>query len=213
MVGTTGGVNNTVPPSVALLAFAAVQAGLLLAAEPAGSRLLARAPRLWRAVAWLNERVLTVYLWHMVPVVIVAVALYPTAIMSQPVIGSAGWWALRPAWIAALAVVLAPAALWLARLERPLRSRLAPLSGLAPHPARGIAAARAALTAAGVVAAGVALARITVGGFAPGGAVPAGTIAGYAAGVILTLAAGRLASGGPASARLATAERPAYPAR
>jgi fucose 4-O-acetylase-like acetyltransferase len=213
MVGTTGGVNNTVPPSVALLAFAAVQAGLLLAAEPAGSRLLARAPRLWRAVAWLNERVLTVYLWHMVPVVIVAVALYPSAIMSQPVIGSAGWWALRPAWIAALAVVLAPAALWLARLERPLRRRLAPLSGLAPHPARGIAAARAALTAAGVVAAGVALARITVGGFAPGGAVPAGTIAGYAAGVILTLAAGRLASGGPASARLATAERPAYPAR
>ena len=42
MVGTTGGgVNNTIPPSVALLAFAAAQAGLLLAAEPAVSRLLA----------------------------------------------------------------------------------------------------------------------------------------------------------------------------
>ena len=56
MVGTTGGgVNNTVPPSVALLAFAAVQTGLLLAAEPAVSRLLARAPRLWQRVTWLND--------------------------------------------------------------------------------------------------------------------------------------------------------------
>jgi len=213
MVGTTGGgVNNTVPPSVALLAFAAVQAGLLLAAEPAASRLLARAPRVWQAVSWLNGRVLTVYLWHMVPVVILAVALYPAGIMPQPVIASAAWWALRPAWIAALAVVLAPAALWLARLERPLRSRPAPEAGLVSHPARGPAAARAALTAAGVAAAGVALARVAVEGFAPGGGVPAGTIAGYAAGVILTVLAGRLASGRPANARVA-AEHPAYPAR
>jgi fucose 4-O-acetylase-like acetyltransferase len=215
MVGTTGGgVNNTVPPSVALLAFAAIQSGLLLAAAPAGSRLLAQAPRLWRAITWLNERVLTVYLWHMVPVIIVAVALYPTGIMPQPVIGSAGWWALRPAWIAALAVVLAMAALWLARLERPLPARPAARAGPAPQRARGPAVAGAALTAAGVAAAGVALARVAVGGFAPGGGVPGGTIALYAAGVMLTVLAGRLAYGRPTDARIAAAaERPAYPAR
>jgi fucose 4-O-acetylase-like acetyltransferase len=197
MVGTTAvGVNNTIPPSVALLAFAAVQAGLLIAAEPFMSRLLAGAPRLWQRVTWLNDRVLTVYLWHMVPVVIVAVALYPSGLLSQPAIGSPEWWALRPVWIATLAIVLAPAALWFARFERPFRSRTA------ARPARGPAALRSALVAVGVAAAGVALTKITIEGFAPGGGVPAGTITVYGCGVILTLAAGRLASG------MTVAERP-----
>jgi len=201
MVGTTAvGVNNTIPPSVALLAFAAVQAGLLLAAEPFMSRLLAGAPRLWQRITWLNDRVLTVYLWHMVPVVIVAVALYPSGLLPQPAIGSAGWWALRPVWIATLAIALAPAALWLARFEQPLRRKTA--GGPAAHPARGPAALRSTLVAVGVTAAGVALTRITIGGFAPGGGVPAGTITVYGCGVILTLAAGWLAPG------VTVAERP-----
>ncbi len=203
MVGTTGGgVNNTVPPSVALLAFAAVQAGLLLAAEPAVSRLLAR-PRLWAAVTWLNNRVLTVYLWHMTPVVVAAVILYPSGILPQPAIGSAEWWALRPAWIAVLALILAPAAIWLARFERPLRRR--PVPPLARPPA----ALAPVLVATGVAAAGVALARIAISGFAPGGDVPVGTVAGYACGVILTLLAGRLASGKAARARMPVVEKPA----
>src|ERR1700728_809982 len=205
MVATTGGgVNNTVPPSVALLAFAAVQTGLLLAAEPAVSPLLARAAPLLQWVTWLNDRVLTVYLWHMTPVVVVAVALSPSGVLPQPAIDSAGWWALRPAWIAALALVLAPAAILLARVERPLRRRpdtqplrgqtAQPLRDQAAPPARGPAALRTALVAVGVGAAGVALARIAILGFAPGGDVPAGTLAAYGCGVILTLAAGRLAS-------------------
>ena len=201
MVGTTdGGVNNTIPPSVALLAFAAVQAGLLLAAEPAMARLLARA-RLWQLVTWLNNRVLTVYLWHMTPVVVAAVALYPTGILAQPAIGSAGWWALRPAWIAILAIILAPAAIWLARFEQPLLRRPAspsrsPDPAHPARPARSPAVLPFVLVAVGVTAAGVALARITIDGFAPGGQVPAGTLAGYAGGVILTLLAGRLARAG-----------------
>ncbi|MGA8460789.1 MAG: hypothetical protein WB800_35715, partial [Streptosporangiaceae bacterium] len=60
----------------------------------------------------------------------------------------------------------------------------------------------AALVAVGVGAAGVALARIAILGFAPGGDVPAGTLAAYGCGVILTLAAGRLAP------RMTVAERP-----
>jgi fucose 4-O-acetylase-like acetyltransferase len=192
MVGTTGnGVNNTIPPSVALLAFAAAQAGLLLAAEPVMSRLLARA-RLWALVTWLNNRVLTVYLWHMTPVVVAAVALYPGGLLAQPAIGSAGWWALRPAWIASLAIILAPAAIWLARFEQPLLRR----PSRPPSPPRSPATLAAVLVAIGVAAAGVALARITISGFAPGGEVPAGTVAGYACGVILTLLAGRLAGAG-----------------
>jgi peptidoglycan/LPS O-acetylase OafA/YrhL len=203
MVGTTGGgVNNTIPPSVALLAFAAVQAGLLLAAEPAVSGLLARGGRLWRGVRWLNDRVLTIYLWHMVPTVVVALALYPAGLMPQPAPGSGAWWELRPAWIAALAVVLAPLAIWLARFERPLRERARPGPVAAP-----------ALTALGVAAAGVALARFAVYGFAPGGAVPVAAVAGYGGGVALILLAGMPARRGRARARSAVAAAaPAVPA-
>jgi hypothetical protein len=199
MVGTTGGrVNNTIPPSVALLAFAAAQAGLLLAAEPAVSRWLARG-RPWAAVSWLNARVLTVYLWHMVPVVVVAVALYPTGVLGQPPAGSGGWWALRLAWIAALAVVLVPAAIFLARFERPLRRPAPPARSPAGLARSSLASSwlAPAVLALGLAASGVALFRIAVSGFAPGGSVPVATIAGYAGGVALTLLAGWLARGTP----------------
>jgi hypothetical protein len=53
MTGAGERIGNTAPPSIALLAFAAAQTGLVLAAEPAVSRWLAR-PRRWRAVTRLN---------------------------------------------------------------------------------------------------------------------------------------------------------------
>jgi fucose 4-O-acetylase-like acetyltransferase len=213
MIGMTGGaVGNTVPPSVALLAFAAAQSGLVVAAEPAASRLLA-SDRLWRVVTWLNNRVLTVYLWQMAPVIVVAVALYPRGVVAQPAIGSAEWWALRPAWIAVLALVLVPAAIWLARFELPLRRRPAAGSGAAPTPGMLAPASPSALSAllvaAGVAADVVAIARIAIDGFAPAGNVPLGTIAGYGCGVMLVFLAGRLAYQRPASARPAVAQRSA----
>lgn len=86
MIGAGERIGNTTPPSIALLAFAAAQTGLVLAAKPFVSRWLARS-RKWRLVTRLNGTVMTVYLWHMVPTVIVAVALYPTAVMPQPAKG------------------------------------------------------------------------------------------------------------------------------
>jgi fucose 4-O-acetylase-like acetyltransferase len=77
MIGAGGRTGNTSPPSIALLAYAAAQAGLLLAAAPAASRLLAR-PRWWRTVARLNPAVMLVYLWHMGPVVIAAIGRLPS---------------------------------------------------------------------------------------------------------------------------------------
>jgi fucose 4-O-acetylase-like acetyltransferase len=88
--------HNTSPPSIALLAYAAAQVGLVLAAEPAATRLLAW-PRRWHRVERLNNAVMTVYLWHFVPVLVIAVAFYPAGVMPQPAIGSAWWWELRPA--------------------------------------------------------------------------------------------------------------------
>ena len=74
------GPGNTNPPSIALLAYAAVQTGLVLAAGPAATRLLARSRR-WQRVQRLNSTVMTVYLWHFAPVLVIAAAFYPAGVM------------------------------------------------------------------------------------------------------------------------------------
>ncbi len=52
-----------------------------------------RSPRraLWRRVRRLHTAVMTVYLWHFVPVIVVAIACYLTGVLPQPAIGSAQW--------------------------------------------------------------------------------------------------------------------------
>jgi hypothetical protein len=182
MIGAGERTSNTTPPSVALLAYSAVQIGLVLAAAPAVSRLLAR-PRWWRPVARATPAVMLVYLWHMVPVVIVAIAFYPTGVMPQPAIGSAEWWELRPAWICLLTVVLIPHIVVLLRVHRPLM-RVLPTG---PGPSRPWSPA--ALTV-GLAAAGFGLTRLATGGFAPGGRLPLVFLIAYACGLLLTLFSG-----------------------
>jgi fucose 4-O-acetylase-like acetyltransferase len=106
MVGSPGArIMNASPPSTALLAFGLAQSGLLIAAEPRVTRWLARHRRARSSVARLGPLTMPVYLWHMVPVVIVIEAGY-LGVLGQPNVGSGTWWAQRPAWIAALVVVL-----------------------------------------------------------------------------------------------------------
>lgn len=186
MVGAGERVSNTSPPSIALLAYAAAQAGLVLAAAPAVSRLLAR-PRWWRLVTRLTPAVMLVYLWHMVPVLIAAVAFYPTGVMPQPRIGSAGWWELRPAWIALLTVILVPLIAGLLWVHRPLLKALPDGLGL-------LRRWSPAVLVLGLAAAGFGLTRLAIGGFAPGGGLPALALAACACGLLLTLLSG---SGSP----------------
>ncbi|MFH9352257.1 acyltransferase [Kitasatospora sp. NPDC017646] len=178
MVGTGSRAGNTTPPSIALLAFAAAQCGLLLAAEPSGQRLLATAKRQDR-LARLNRAVMTVYLWHPVPVVIVTITLYPPGIAPQPAVGSWQWWALRPLWLAALALLLAPLTLAVQRAQRPLRR-------LAAGPGGGGRGA-AVLLACGLAVVLPALARLAIGGFAPAGHLGWGVLAAYVGGFLLVL--------------------------
>jgi fucose 4-O-acetylase-like acetyltransferase len=183
MIGAAGEtVVNTAPPSIALLAFAAAQTGLVLAAEPAVSRLLAR-PRLWRRVSRLNSSVMTVYLWHMTPVIVIAVAFYPAGIMPQPAIGTAEWWLTRLAWLALLVVVLVPLVMAITWAERPmlrLPAGLGPSGWWSP-----------VLLLLGTATAMAGLARLAIAGFAPGGHLPTLVLAAYAAGLIGTLLTGR----------------------
>jgi fucose 4-O-acetylase-like acetyltransferase len=194
MIGAGERVANTVPPSVALLAFAAAQTGLLLAAEPAARRLLAR-PRWWRPVTRLNTTTMTVYLWHMVPVIIVAVACYPTGVLPQPAVGSATWWALRPAWFALLAAVLVPLVAAVMWAERPLRRLPAGVGPARPW--------SPAVLGAGLLAAMAGLARLAIFGFAPAGNLPLLALALCASGLLLILLSGRPPPAGTPAAVIA----------
>jgi len=181
MIGAGERITNTGPPSIALLAFAATQTGLLLAAEPAANRLLAR-PRWWRLITRLNPKVMTIYLWHMAPVLIVAVALYPTGLMPAEPIGSLRWWVLRLAWFAALTLVLVPLVSGVTWAERPLRLLPAGLGRSGPW--------SPPLLVLGIAAAMIGLARLAIAGFAPGGSLPWTALAAVGSGLLLTLVSG-----------------------
>ena len=176
------GSGNTNPPSIALLAFAAAQVGLVLAAEPWASRRLSK-DRLWQPVRRLNSLVMNVYLWHFVPAIVVAVAFYPAGLLPQPSVGSARWFALRLVWWALLTAVLVPLVIGVTQAERPMLRLPAGLG----RPGRW----SPPLLLAGIAASSVGLVRLAIGGFAPGGSPPPLVLAAFAVGLVAVLFTGR----------------------
>jgi len=186
MVGAPGAPQqNNFPPTVALLAFAVAQSGLLVAAAPAVTRWLRRS-RCRRPLAIANKNVMAIYLWQMVPVVVVSLAGYPTGLLPQPEPGTVAWWVFRVVWVAILSVVLAAelALVWLARsvFDRALPTIVTPLPGWSA----------AASLIAGIGIATVVLARFSVDGFAPGGRFPTVEAALYVVAIGLLGVADRL---------------------
>ena len=189
MVGVPGArIQNASPPSAALLAFGLAQIGIVLLASPSVSVWLAQPARgrLRGLIQRANAMTMPVYLWHMVPVVIVTVVAYPNHWFAQPAIGSRAWWVQRIPWVAVLTVVLAAvlALLVLAglllhagRLKRPDSSQNETIS-------------RTAMLGLGVVISAATLGRLAVWGFAPGGSLDTLTIGCFAVGLLLVLAAG-----------------------
>lgn len=163
---------NTAPPTLALLALACAQTGVVLLLRPAADRALRR-PRLWLGVVAVNAVVLTVYLWHMVPVVIAGTTLVATGVLEQREVGSAVWFAWRVPWLAILAVMLVGIVALTARWER----TVPPVGRAEPAPWA---------VGAGVVACLTGLAGLGVGG--PEGVLP--TIAGVPVGELLLFALG-----------------------
>jgi peptidoglycan/LPS O-acetylase OafA/YrhL len=107
MVGVPGeATTNTTPPTLALLALATFQAGLLSALTPRLERWLAD-PRRWTAVVLLGGSIMGLYVWHMTAMVAGALGLFAMGggiLVLTPL--SAGWWATRPVWFALLATVV-----------------------------------------------------------------------------------------------------------
>ena len=172
---------NTAPPTLALLALASAQTGAVLLLRRAADRWLTR-PRVWLAVVTLNAVVMTLYLWHLVPVVLAGTALMATGVFPQPAVGSGEWFALRIPWVLVLAVLLAGLVAAVGRWE----SRAARTTGLDPSPL---------VVALGVVACLAGLLGLGVGGtdgLLPALAgVPVGELVLFAAGLALLSTAGR----------------------
>ena len=133
MIGVPGqAMQNTEPPSVAMLAFGCAQAGLVISLAPMLNRAL-RGRAVRRVLLRANSNVMALYLWHMIPVVIVAVVSYPAGLLPQPVEGTAEWWLARLEWLLVLSLVTAVelALLWWGR-----RFFAAPLPAFSALPGR-----------------------------------------------------------------------------
>jgi len=107
---------NTNPPTLALMALATTQVGVVLALQPAANRWLRRTGP-WTAVVAGNAVILTVFLWHMTAAAIAAAVLFPTGVMAQPSIHSGAWLLWRLPWLAFCTVFLAVLVALFGRIE------------------------------------------------------------------------------------------------
>lgn len=119
MIGVPGAeMTNSMPPTLALFALGVAQAGLVLALEGPGRRMLANL-RVWTATVLMNGMIMTVYLWHLTAFVLVMVAAWllgGVGLRVEP--GSAEWWWSRPVWFTLYIAVLLPLIALFARHER-----------------------------------------------------------------------------------------------
>jgi hypothetical protein len=179
MIGVPGQpVQNTSPPTLALLALACVQAGLLVALAPGVTTRL-RTARHRGLLEVANRNSFGLYLWHMFPVVLVALAVYPSAMFPQPELGSASWWLWRCAWVAVLSVVTV-VELTLLRWTRAVFAR--PVPTVRTGMRDGLSGPA---LAAGTIAVAATLSRIAADGFVPAGHPSVAWVAAYVAGVAM----------------------------
>lgn len=94
------------PPTFAIAMLGMIQLGIILGTQPAVRRLTARA-RAWHAVVAVSGVIMTLYLWHLSAMSLVAAAglfTFDGAIFKiEP--GTGVWWITRPVWLMILAAV------------------------------------------------------------------------------------------------------------
>jgi hypothetical protein len=109
MVGVPGAdVTNFMPPTSAMTLLGVVQIGVIWGTHRAVLRFVHRV-RVWHAVVGFSGVIMTVYLWHLSAMSLVATIGLLTfdgeAFRIEP--GTSTWWATRPVWIAILLLVTA----------------------------------------------------------------------------------------------------------
>lgn len=178
--------HNASPPTVALLAAAATQLGVVMMLRGPAERWLRR-PAPWRAVVGVNAVVLTIFLWHMTAVLLLVGALNALHLLPTPAVATRAWWLWRVPWLVMLMAVLALLVVVFGRLEvrrSPRPHRLPGWLSAGLVRALTLPAPRALLTVLGFVAvvAGLLSNNLAprVGHYLVG--MPAGGLAAYLAG-------------------------------
>jgi hypothetical protein len=155
---------NLNPPTVCLVVLGVAQLALFQLARPRIRAWVERADAS-RWISSVGERAMTVYLWHMpVLIVLAGLSLVANSVVGMPLPEplTAAWWATRPIWLVVAAAAVVPVVLAFARFERPRRASTPP--GSAP-------AASVGATSIDAVCGVAAVAVLLVFGFGP---VPAG---------------------------------------
>ena len=99
MVGLPGDdVSNMAPPTAALLAQGLALIGVAALLRRPMRRALRR-PALWRGVVTAGAFAMTAFLWHLTALLGVLLAMRALG-LTQPEVGTAGWWWTRPVWFA-----------------------------------------------------------------------------------------------------------------
>jgi hypothetical protein len=125
MVGVAGQTrSNSLPPTLALLALGVTQVGVLWWLRPRLAKSLRPRSR-YLPVAAVGARAMTLYLWHLLAVAVLTVAIVLPGIWPRTIVGTAGWWTARIGWVLIAAVLTTPVVLLMSRFEAPPR-RLQP---------------------------------------------------------------------------------------
>ena len=128
MLGIPGAeLTNMTPPTFAIFLLGVVQAGVILGTQPAVARATQRLGT-WNAVVAISGVIMTVYLWHLTAMTIVAsIGLFTfggVAFKIEP--GTLAWFLTRPIWIAVLLTVTGILVAIFARFEWRISDKPAP---------------------------------------------------------------------------------------
>lgn len=107
---------NSAPPSLALMALATAQLGAALLTRGPVERWLRR-QRPWRTVVAVNAVVLTLFLWHMSAAVLAVLLLHWLGALPTPPVTSPEWLLWRIPWVLTLTLILAVLVLLFGRIE------------------------------------------------------------------------------------------------
>ena len=100
--------SNATPPTLALVALAVAQLGAVLALRRPVTSWLHRHPVPWAAVVSLGTAIITVFLWHMTALLVVASLTHLTGWWPEMTEIDRLWWWLRPVWLVLCTVALVP---------------------------------------------------------------------------------------------------------
>jgi hypothetical protein len=130
--------SNAHPPSIILLLMGVFQVCAVRSIEANAQRWFQK-PKVWMAVALINVRMMTIYLWHFTALIIAGVIVIPLGLRPAAGLGSMSWWLTRPLWYALLTALLVGIVALVGRFESGGKAAARPVALLAIVPMASIA--------------------------------------------------------------------------